>query len=250
MIQIKSAREIEKMRECGRISALAREAGKLAAMEPGVSTAHVDEIIKKTIVSYGAKPSFLGYNGYPASSNISVNDEVIHGIPSKRRLKDGDLVSIDVGAFYDGFHTDTADTICVGGTAGEASRLIEAARKCFEDGLSLALEGNRVSDISAAVEQRAKSFGYDVVHDYTGHGVGRELHEEPEVPNFDTGKRGPRLIAGMVIAIEPMITAGGHKIKLMRDGWTVVTADGRLSSHYEHTVLITSSSPELLTLVK
>lgn len=246
MIPIKNAEDVESMRAAGRIAGEAlRAAGKAAA--PGITTRELDEIVRRTIQSLGAKPSFLGYRGFPASACVSVNDEVIHGIPGGRRLKQGDIVSIDIGAFYNGFHGDTAATFPVGDVSAEAMRLIEVTRGCFDAALEFAREGYRISDISRAVQSAAEGAGCGVVRDFTGHGVGRALHEDPDVPNFVTESRGVRLIPGMTIAIEPMINMGTGDIFIERNGWTVRTADGRLSAHHEHTVLITSGAPVLLT---
>ena len=248
MISIKSQREIDCMRRAGEITGLALAAGG-RAVEPGVTTAQIDRIVRESIVSRGATPSFLGYRGYPASCCISINSEVIHGIPGSRKLRPGDIVSIDVGAFYDGFHGDTAATFPVGDISPEAARLIEVTRKCFFDGVKKAMAGARIGDISRAVEKTARGAGYGVVRDYTGHGVGRQLHEDPSVPNYSDGSHGPRLLPGMTFAIEPMINAGGDGIIVLKDGWTVKTADGSLSAHYEHTVCVTDDSPILLTQV-
>ncbi len=247
MIQIKSAREIEAMRKAGRIAAAALASGGAMA-KPGMTTRQIDAEIKRVIRRSGARPSFLGYRGYPASSNTSVNEQVIHGIPGRRVLTDGDMISIDVGAYFEGFHGDTAATFAVGKGTPEALRLIEVARGCFFEALRFAAAGKRVSDISGAVERFAERNGCGVIRDWTGHGVGRELHEDPEIPNFVDGKKGsPRLLPGMTIAIEPMIAAGSGEVKTLRDGWTIVTADGSLSAHYEHTVLVTGGEPEILT---
>ncbi|MDR0326144.1 MAG: type I methionyl aminopeptidase [Oscillospiraceae bacterium] len=250
MILVKSGREIESMRKAGRIAALALiEGGKLA--RPGVTTKQIDDAIRRLIQRHGASPSFLGYRGYPASCNTSVNEEVIHGIPSRRRvLQEGDIVSIDVGACFEGFHGDTAATFAVGTVSEKARRLIGVARECFFRGAARAVSGARVSEISAAIQDYAQSNGCDVVRDWTGHGVGRSLHEDPEVPNFSDGKRGSRLLPGMTLAIEPMIAAGRGKTEVLRDNWTVVTADGSLAAHYEHTVLVMAGEPELLTLTE
>jgi methionyl aminopeptidase len=250
MISIKSGREIEAMRKAGRIAALALiESGKI--IRPGISTKQIDDCIRRFMNRNGAVPSFLGYRGYPASCNTSVNDEVIHGIPSRRRiLKDGDIISIDVGAHFEGFHGDTAATFAVGKISGEARRLIEVTRECFYRGAERAVAGGRVSDISAAVQRFAERNGFSVVREWTGHGVGRELHEDPEVPNFSDGKRGARLLPGMTFALEPMIAQRNGATEVLRDGWTVVTADGSLAAHYEHTVLITKGEPELLTRIE
>ncbi len=250
MIVVKSAREIESMRKAGRIAGLALKTAE-EMIRPGVTTRQIDTTIRQFIRSQGAKPSFLGYRGYPASCNTSVNEEVIHGIPGRRALREGDIVSIDVGAYFEGFHGDTAATFPVGDVSPEALRLIEVTRRCFYEGLACAAAGKRVSDISAAVQKCAESSHCSVVRDWTGHGVGRALHEDPEVPNFRDTKRGSaRLLPGMTIAIEPMISAGGGETEVLRDGWTVVTIDGSLSAHYEHTVLITEGKPELLTHVE
>jgi methionyl aminopeptidase len=247
MISIKSGREIEAMRKAGRIAALALiEAGKL--IRPGIPTKQIDDAIRRLMKRYGAAPSFLGYKGYPASCNTSVNEEVIHGIPSRRRiLKKGDIISIDVGAYFEGFHGDTAATFAVGDVSEEARRLIEVTQRSFYEGAARAVSGARVSDISNAVQKVAEDHGFAVIKDWTGHGVGRQLHEDPEVPNFNDGKRGARLLPGMTLAIEPMIAAGNGETGILRDGWTVVTNDGSLAAHYEHTVLVTKGEPELLT---
>jgi methionyl aminopeptidase len=250
MILIKSGREIESMRKAGRIAAQALiEGGK--QIRPGATTKQIDDAIRRLIRRHGATPSFLGYRGYPASCNTSVNEEVIHGIPSRRRvLREGDIVSIDVGAFFEGFHGDTSATFAVGEVSEKTRRLIEVTRECFYLGAAQAVPGARVSDISAVVEKHAKSNGFGVVRDWTGHGVGRQLHEDPEVPNFSEGKRGARLLPGMTLAIEPMIAAGSGETEVLRDGWTVVTIDGSQAAHYEHTVLVTKSEPELLTKIE
>lgn len=249
MIVVKSAREIEAMRRAGRIAGLALKAAG-AMIHPGVTTRQVDTAIRQFIRRQGAKPSFLGYRGYPASCNTSVNEEVIHGIPGRRTLREGDMISIDVGAYFEGFHGDTAATFPVGDISPEALRLIEVTRKCFYEGLAYARAGKRISDISEAVEKCAVGGKCAVIREWTGHGVGRQLHEDPEVPNFRDAKRGSaRLLPGMTIAIEPMIAAGGGETEVLRDGWTVITKDRSLSAHYEHTVLITEGEPELLTKV-
>ena len=249
MILVKSEREIQSMRRAGRIAGLALiEGGRLA--RPGMTTKQIDDAIRRLIRRHGAKPSFLGYRGYPASCNTSVNEEVIHGIPSRRVLREGDILSIDVGAFFEGFHGDTAATFAVGEVSEEARRLIAVTRECFYRGVARAVSGARVVDISAAVQDYAKSNGFDIVRDWTGHGVGRDLHEDPEVPNFSDKKRGPRLLPGMTLAIEPMVAAGSGETEVLDDGWTVVTADRSLSAHYEHTALITAGEPELLTRIE
>lgn len=249
MIQIKSHSDIETMRVVGRITAGARAlAGKMAL--PGVTTKEIDRAVYKFITGHGAVPSFLNYNGYPGSACVSVNDEVIHGIPGGRKLKNGDIVSIDVGAMKNGFHGDCAATFTVGECSEEAKRLIEVTRQSFFEGIKFARSGNRLRDISHAIQTYAESFGYSVVREYVGHGIGTKLHESPEVPNYGEAGHGPRLIPGMTLAIEPMINQGCAQIRVLSDGWTVVTADGALSAHYENTILITSGEPEILTVAE
>ena len=247
MITLKSSHEIQLMRQAGRITAAARAlAGAMVA--PGVSTREIDKAVYRFITSQGAVPSFLHYNGYPASVCISVNDEVIHGIPGHRVLREGDIVSVDVGAYKDGFHGDCAATYPCGEISGEARRLIEVTRQsCFE-GLRYAREGYRLPDLSGAIQKYVESNGFSVVREYVGHGIGSKMHEAPEVPNYVEPRMGrPRFLRGMTIAVEPMVNAGGAAVKVMPDGWTVKTADGRLSAHYENTILITDGEPELLT---
>ena len=249
MIQVKNQNQILAMREAGRITAQALVAARECVRE-GISTYELDKVIRNTIERAGAKPSFLGYAGFPGSACISINDEVIHGIPSKQRiLMEGDIVKIDVGAYYKGFHGDSARTIPVGKVSAEAERLIEATEKSFWAGVEQAKSGNRIGDIGNAIESCIKQYGYSVVRRYIGHGVGHELHEAPDVPNFGTAGRGVRLCNGMVIAIEPMVNVGSHDVKEMSDGWTVKTADGTLSAHYENTVAITSEGVIVLTEV-
>jgi len=221
------------------------------AVRAGISTAELDKIIRNHIEKCGAKPSFLGYGGFPGSACISINDEVIHGIPSKKRiLHEGDIVKIDVGAFIGGYHGDSANTFPVGKVSDEALRLIEATKKSFELGVAAAeKEGARIGDIGFAIDSYVSEMGYSVVRKYVGHGVGAELHEDPSVPNYGTPGRGTRITKGMVIAIEPMVNAGVYGVKEMPDGWTVKTADGKLSAHYEHTVAITENGALLLTKV-
>ena len=246
MISVKSPREIILMRRAGEITAAARAlAGEMVT--PGVTTQEIDKAVRAFIESKGARPSFLGYNGYSGSACISVNNEVIHGIPGNRRLKDGDIVSIDVGAELDGYHGDCAATFACGNVDARAKKLIEVTRESFFVGLEYARQGNCVSDISHAIQVYVEKHGYSVVRSYIGHGIGSKLHEEPEVPNFGKPGRGPRLIDGMTICIEPMVNAGTHEVRVLKDGWTVVTADGELSAHYENTVLITKGAPEILT---
>ena len=247
MITLKSAHEIELMRRARKITAAARAlAGEMVT--PGVTTQEIDHAVYQFIRSQGAVPSFLNYQGYPASVCVSVNDEIIHGIPGKRVLQEGDIVSIDVGAYIDGFHGDCAATFACGRISQEAKRLIDVTRQSFFEGLKYAREGYRVPDISRAVQEYVEKNGFSVVREYVGHGVGRKMHEAPEVPNYvmEHSPR-PRLLRGMTIAVEPMVNAGGTAIKVMPDGWTVKTADGSLSAHYENTILITDGEPELLT---
>ena len=247
MIVLKSSREIDLMRKAGKITAAARAlAGSMVA--PGVTTREIDREVQRFIRSHGAEPSFLGYNGFPASVCISVNDEVIHGIPGKRVLREGDIVSVDVGAFKDGFHGDCAGTYPCGRISEEAERLIEVTRQSFFEGLKYAREGRRLPELCGAIQRYAEGAGCSVVREYEGHGIGRKMHEEPGVPNYVEPRMGrPRLLRGMTIAVEPMVNAGGAEIVVMPDGWTVKTADGKLSAHYENTILITDGEPELLT---
>ena len=250
MILVKNSEQLAIMRKAGRITGEAILVARDHIRE-GVSTKELDIRIREYIEKCGAKPSFLGYGGFPGSACISLNDEVIHGIPSKDRiLHEGDIVKIDVGACYKGFHGDSANTFGVGKISAEAEKLIAATRESFFRGAAQAKAGNRIGDIGSAVFEYANALGYGVVKRYVGHGVGMELHEDPEVPNFGTAGRGPRLMLGMTIAIEPMINAGTYLVKEMSDGWTVKTADGRLSAHYEHTVAITDGDAVLLTMVE
>ena len=249
MIAIKNERELIEMRKACKITAAARAlAGEM--VRPGVSTKAIDRAVREFIVSQGAKPSFLGYNGFPASACISVNQTVIHGIPDGYILKDGDIVSVDVGAFYKGFHGDCAATFACGTISADAQKLIDVTKQSFFEGIRFARRGHRVSDISHAIQTYVESNGFSVVRSFVGHGVGAQLHEEPEVPNFGAPGRGPRLIPGMTLAIEPMVNAGDHNVRILRDGWTVITADGKLSAHYENTVLITDGEPEILTVTE
>ncbi len=247
-ISIKSEREIELMREAGRILKITHD--ELAkAVRPGISTFELNRIGEEVIRSYGCIPSFLNYNGYPASICVSVNDEVVHGIPSKKRiLQEGDIVSLDAGVIYKGYHSDAARTHAVGEISKEAAKLIEVTRQAFFKGIKYAKEGCRLYDISNAIGEYARSFGYGVVEDLVGHGIGTNLHEDPQIPNFPMKRRGPKLQAGMTLAIEPMINIGTHEVEWLDDDWTVVSLDGSLSAHYENTVLITKGEPELLTI--
>ena len=249
MIAIKNERELSAMRQACKITAAARAlAGEM--VRPGVSTKQIDRAVHDFIVAQGAKPSFLGYRGYPASVCISVNDTVIHGIPGGYTLRDGDIVSIDVGAYYQGFHGDCAATFPCGTVSAEAMRLIEVTKQSFFEGIRFARPGHRVSDISHAIQTYVESNGFSIVRTFVGHGVGAQLHEEPDVPNFGNPGRGPRLLKGMTLAIEPMVNAGVHDVRVLKDGWTVKTNDGKLSAHYENTVLITDGEPEILTVAE
>lgn len=247
MIVLKTGRELKVMREACRISA---EALKLAgsAVEPGVTTAELDKIAEKYILSQGAKPNFKNYNGYPATACISINNEVIHGIPSKKRvIQAGDIVSIDLGACFEGYHGDNAATFACGDISDEAKRLMDTTRESLYEGIAAAVSGGRLGDIGAAVQQYVEKRGYSVVRQFVGHGIGTKLHEAPEVPNFGTQGRGIRLMPGMTLAIEPMINIGGSDVKVMPDGWTVLTKDGSLSAHFEHTIVITPDGPQIMT---
>jgi len=247
MIVLKTSREIGLMRQAGRVSSRALKlAGE--AVEPGVSTAEIDRIARKYIESQGAKPSFLNYEGYPATACISVNDQVIHGIPGHRILKKGDIVSIDVGAQLEGFHGDNAWTFACGDVSKEAQDLMDATREGLFAGIAQAISGHRIGDIGSAVQAYVEARGYSVVRQFVGHGVGASMHEAPEVPNFGTPGRGVRLLPGMTIAIEPMVNAGIKDVIVQKDGWTTVTADGKLSAHFEHTIAVTSNGPVILTL--
>ena len=246
MITLKSAHEIELMRRAGKITAAARAVAR-DMVKPGVTTAQIDKAVFQFIKEQGAIPSFLHYNGYPASVCVSVNDEIIHGIPGKRVLQEGDIVSVDVGAFIGGFHGDCAGTYPCGQVSDEALRLIRVTQQSFFEGIKYAREGYRLSDISAAVQAYVEANGFSVVREYVGHGIGRQMHEAPEIPNYGKPGHGPRLLRGMTIAVEPMVNGGSAAIKQMPDGWTVRTADGKNAAHYENTVLITAGEPELLT---
>ena len=246
MITLKSEHEIELMRRAGKITAAARALAR-DMVKPGVTTQQIDKAVYHFIKSQGATPSFLNYNGYPASVCVSVNDEIIHGIPGKRMLKEGDIVSVDVGAYIGGFHGDCAGTYPCGQVSDQALDLIRVTQQSFFEGLKFAREGYRLSDISHAVQEYVESHGYSVVREYVGHGIGRRMHESPEVPNFGNPGHGPRLLRGMTIAVEPMVNAGSAAIRQMSDGWTVKTADGKNAAHYENTILITDGDPEILT---
>lgn len=248
MVVLKTARELAIMKEACVISA---QALKLIgeAVEPGVSTLELDTLAEKFIRSKGARPNFKGLYGFPATACISINNEVIHGIPAKNRIiKAGDIVSVDLGAEFEGYNGDNAATFACGDVTPEAKRLLEVTKESLLEGIKHALPGGRVGDISAAVQQYVESRGYSVVRKYVGHGVGTSLHEAPEIPNFGVSGRGVRLVPGMTIAIEPMVNAGSYDVKVMPDGWTVLTSDGSLSAHFEHTVAITADGPKIMTL--
>ncbi len=246
MISLKTGRNVEAMRRAGRITAAARAlAGEM--VKPGASTKAIDKAVHDFIVSQGAKPSFLGYQGYPASICISINDQVIHGIPGGRKIREGDIVSVDVGAFIDGYHGDCAATYVAGEASAEDKRLIQVTRESFFEGLRFARVGYRVSDISHAIQAYVEAHGFSVVREFVGHGIGTQMHEEPEVPNFGKPARGPRLMPGMTLAVEPMVNLGVAAVRVLSDGWTVVTEDGKPSAHYENTILITNGDPEILT---
>lgn len=249
MISLKSPREIELMRRAGRLTAQARAlAGSM--VRPGVTTHEIDTAVRKFIESHGAKPSFLGYGGFSGSACISINEQVIHGIPGPRKLQEGDIVSIDVGTYLNGFHGDCAATFPCGQVSDEAMRLIRVTEQSFWEGIRLARPGNRVYDISHAVQQYVEQNGFSVVRDFVGHGVGAKLHEAPEVPNYGPAGHGPRLQPGMTLAVEPMVCAGDWRVKVLKDGWTTISADGSLTAHYENTILITDGEPEVLTVAE
>lgn len=254
MINIKTEKEIQYMREAGRIVALALKRIEDAVC-PGITTKELDIIAETVVRQEGGVPSFKGQEGmpgafpFPATICASVNNEIIHGIPGNYRLKDGDIISIDMGAVKNGYHGDAARTFGVGNISDVAKTLIEVTKQSFFEGIKNAVQGNRISDISCGVQKYAESFGFSVVRDFVGHGIGTELHEEPEVPNFGRPGHGPRLQKGMVIAVEPMINQGRYGIDILDNGWTVVTCDGKLSAHYENTIVITENEPEILTLM-
>ena len=247
MICVKTERELEIMRRACKITAAARAlAGEM--VRPGVTTGEIDKAVHDFIVSQGAKPSFLHYQGYPASACISVNEVVIHGIPGNRVLKEGDIVSVDVGAFWQGFHGDCAATFACGNISQEAQRLIDVTKQSFFEGIRFARQGYRVSDISHAVQTYVEANGFSVVRAFVGHGVGEHLHEEPSVPNYGAPGKGPRLVKNMTIAVEPMVNMGTCEVRVLKDGWTTVTADGKLAAHYENSILITDGEAEILTV--
>lgn len=249
MVVLKTGRELQIMREACRISAGAL---KLigSAVEPGVTTAELDRLAEQYILKEGAKPNFKNYQGYPATACISINNEVIHGIPSeKRKLVNGDIVSVDLGAEFNGYHGDNAATFAVGDVSDEAKRLMDTTRESLYEGIKAACAGSRIGDISYAIQRYVEARGYSVVRQFVGHGIGTHLHEAPEVPNFGNAGRGIRLLPGMTLAIEPMVNVGNYDVKVMPDGWTVLTRDGSLSAHFEHTIAITSDGPQIMTIV-
>ena len=247
-VTIKSPQEIELMREAGKILAKVHEQlGK--ELKPGMSTLEVDRLGEEMIRSFGCEPSFKGYQGYPASICVSINEEVVHGIPrADRIIEEGDIVSLDAGVIYKGYQSDAARTHGVGEISDDAKLLIERTRQSFFEGIKYAREGYRISDISHAIQEYVEKNGYSIVREYVGHGVGAQMHESPEVPNYGKPGHGPRLTKGMTIAVEPMVNEGTAAIRVLPDGWTVVTADGRLAAHYENTILITDGDPEILTV--
>lgn len=249
MITIKSKREIELMREAGRIVALAHQAIK-EHIKPGISTHKIDQIVEKVIRDNDATPSFKGYGGFPGSACTSINDEVVHGIPSKERvLKNGDIIKVDIGAYYKGYHGDSAWTYPVGTISEAAQSLLEVTEKSLFEGLKHATSGARLSDISHAIQRYAEDHGYSVVREFVGHGIGKNLHEDPQIPNYGLPNKGTLLKPGMTFAIEPMVNAGAKEVKVLQDQWTAVTTDGSLSAHFEHTILITEDECILLTVL-
>lgn len=246
MIYLKSDKEIELMREAGKIVAEVHELIGEAA-KPGVTTKELDEIAEKHILKRGSTPAFKGYGGFPASICASVNHEVVHGIPGLKTLKDGDIISVDIGAIYKGYYGDAARTHAIGNVSQQAQELIDATRQSFYEGIKFAKVGYRLSDISHAIQTYVESNGFSVVRNYVGHGIGTNMHEEPQIPNYGPSGKGPRLKKGMVLAIEPMVNIGTYEVKVLSDDWTVVTLDGEYSAHYENTVVITDEEPEILT---
>lgn len=250
-ITIKSTRELDLMRQAGKVVAEAKAAVR-AAIQPGASSREMDALAEEVIIGSGAVPSFKGYRPspsmpFPATICFSFNEEIVHGIPGDRKMKEGDIVSVDFGAIVEGFHGDSAFTVGVGEISEEAKQLVDATDESLRKGINEAIPGARLTDISAAVQKYAESKGFSVVREYVGHGIGRNLHEEPQVPNYGKPGRGPKLSVGMALAIEPMLNIGTWRTKMLDDGWTVVTADGELSAHFEHTIIITESGPEILT---
>lgn len=249
MIHLKSPREIDVMRRAGEVTArILQEV--VEAIQPGITTRELDLLAEARCKDYGAKPAFKGYHGYPCCLCISVNEQVVHGIPGKRALKDGDIVGLDFGVIVDGYYGDSARTVGVGKVSSEAQRLLSVTQEGLTRGIQEAKPGNRLFDISHAIQNYVEQHGFSVVREFVGHGIGRSLHEEPQVPNYGPKGKGVSLKEGMVLAIEPMINAGDHAVRIESDGWTAVTVDGSLSAHFEHTVAITKDGPEILTLLK
>lgn len=247
MIVLKTSKELSLMREAGRIANTALHMGG-KAVEPGVSTFEIDAIVRKCIEDMGGKPSSLGYCGFPASSCISINNEVIHGIPNRNtKVKEGDIVSIDITASFNGYNADNAATFAAGSISQKAQALLDATKKALHEGIKMAVAGGRMGDIGSAIQRYVEARGYSVVRDFIGHGVGTDMHEDPSVPNFGTPGRGIKLLPGMTLAIEPMVNAGRYDVRVLADGWTVLTVDGSLSAHFEHTVAITTDGPVILT---
>lgn len=248
MIVLKSPREIELMRRAGEITALALEEIE-KHVKPGITTIELDKIAEELILSHDATPAFKGYRGFPASICASINEEVVHGIPGLRRLQDGDIISIDIGAVFQGYYGDAARTFPVGQVSDDALKLIEVTKQSFFEGIAFAKQGYRLSDISHAIQSYVEGHNYSVVRDYVGHGIGQNIHEDPQIPNFGPPGKGPRLRAGMTLAIEPMVNLGEFEVYTLKNNWTVVTKDGSLSAHYENTVAITDGEPEILTMM-
>ncbi|TCO74993.1 type I methionyl aminopeptidase [Marinisporobacter balticus] len=246
MIILKSSKEIECMKEAGKIVACTHEVVR-EAIKPGITTKELDEIAEKEIKKYGAIPSFKGYQGFPASICASINEEVVHGIPGLKILKDGDIISVDIGALYKGYNGDSAKTHPVGKVTEDALKLIEVTKESFYEGLKFCRVDNRLSDVSHAVQKYVEDHGYSVVRDFVGHGIGRDMHEDPQIPNFGPPGKGPRLQAGMCLAIEPMVNMGTYNVKVLQNNWTVVTLDKKWSAHYEHSIAITKDDPIILT---
>lgn len=249
MIYLKSPAEIEKMKKAGRIVAIAHEEVR-KAIKPGVTTKELDRICEEVILSFGATPAFKGYHGYPASICVAINDQVVHGIPDETQLRDGDIIGIDIGAEFEGYYGDSAKTWPVGEVSHNARSLLKITEEALYKGIHEARLGNRLSDISYAVQSHVEANGFSVVRDLVGHGIGRSMHEDPQVPNYGRPGWGPRLKEGMVLAIEPMVNIGAYDVLLLDDGWTIVTKDGSLSAHFEHTVAITPSGPLILTTLE
>jgi len=249
MSKITLSEDIKRIKKSGQILASVIERLR-TLVAPGIKTRFLDEVAESIIKEHGAKPAFKGYRGYPASICVSINDEVVHGIPGERTMKEGDLVSIDIGVVYEGFYVDAAFSVVVGNSNPRALRLIEVTRKALFAGISNALPGKRIGDISWSIQRTVEKAGFSVVRDFVGHGVGTALHEEPQIPNFGKREKGPIIEEGMVLAIEPMVNEKDYKVRILEDGWTVVTVDGGLSAHFEHTVMVTKDGPEILTAIK